>query len=518
MSIMIEAETETGKEKIGQKNLFLIYPTMVGEAPINLGFLSKVAKEEGWNVTICVNTFKKSLEVADFVNQAKAFNTKVAGISMLTFEVLKTYEIIKALKKEGITVIVGGPHPTDKSEECIEHGADVVVVGEGEEVLRDILREYPNIKPGIRGRKPFVDLSNSTPDLDSFNKDLFKGDDGLIRGFHRVYTSRACPVSCTFCDDQVFGRRWREVPVPTIIGDIKRRVENYDITSIGIADDCFTVDRKRAMQFCDEVVRINPQITWRVNSRANLVNEELLRAFKQAGCYSIAFGLESGDRETLKRIKKGVTLEQNIAACKMAHEAGLVVYGCLMTGFPWEKPENVQNQIDFIHEIWNDVSLFQVSGSLVPFPGTNIYHEFAKEYGFEGYWLKPEHQKHGIQIYQNASNPLAVSTFYQRYFFDDTYIQKDTFFQYSEEYKQMVKKLVMEIGRHNVRFMFPNKPLTQRLISEAARLSMRGSEIFPGLEEKVGGFLFEAFHKSGPRRSSIENLRDQRRGIVKHIK
>ena len=495
--------------------LLLIYPTMITETPMTFAMLSAVAKQEGWNTATCINTFKKPLKVEDFVNSAKKFRADLVGISMLTFEVLFIYEIIKALKKEGFIVMVGGPHPTDIPEECIENGADIVIIGEAEEILRNILREYPNIKKGIRDRKPYVDLATlPIPDLEVFDKDLFTGEDGLIKGFHRIYTSRGCPGSCTFCDWQIFKQCWRPYPVDTIIADIKRRVENYGITSFSIADDCFTVDHKRAYDFCNKISQIKPKITWRTNSRATLVNPQLLKALKESNCHSIAYGLESGDPETLLKIRKFVTREQNIKACWMAHEAGLEVYGCLMTGFPWETIKNVESQISFVHETWEAVSLFQVSGSLMPFPGTAIYKEYAKKCGFEKYWLKPKYQQFGIQVYQNALNPFVVSNYYQRYLFDDTYIKNEYFFKYTPEYMAKVRELVWEIGKHNLLFMFPNNPARQKLSLALSKLSMIGEDLFPGLEKKVGGYLFEKFH-SPDRRAGIEKIRDKRRGIVK---
>ncbi len=256
-------------------------------------------------------------------------------------------------------------------------------------------------------------------------------------------------------------------------------------------------------------------MSWRPNSRANLVDSELLQAMKESGCHSIALGLESGDPETLRLIGKGVTLEQNIQAPKLAHKAGLEVYGCLMTGFPWETEKHIENQIKLIYELWDSVSLFQVSGSLMPFPGAAIYRMYAKKYGLEKYWLKPEYQDFGIQVYQNALNPFRVSTFYQRYLFDDTYIQEEKFFKYTKEYKKKIREFVFTVGKHNLEFMFPNQPIKQKFILLLSRLSALGYDLSPNLERSVGGFLFELFH-SEDRRAGIEKRRDKRRGIVKN--
>jgi anaerobic magnesium-protoporphyrin IX monomethyl ester cyclase len=506
-----------------QRNILFIYPGMVTEAPMTLGMLGAVAKQEGWNAHALVNTFKKPLVVEDYVSEAKRLDAKLVGITMLTYNVLETYKIVTGLKEAGLTVIMGGPHPTDNPQECIDHGANIVVQGEGEYPIKQILRDFPNVQEGIiRGEVPQNLSELPLPDLDIYDKSVFTDDEGFVKGFHRIHTSRACPAYCTFCASSVLGHDWRPTTVDKVIEDIQRRVDQYGITSIGIADDCFPVDKGRALDFCKRVHEIklrdpDQKLTIRLNSRVSLVDRELLKAFKDAGVYSIAFGLESFDELSLKKMGKNVTLQQNIEAPWMAHEAGLVVYGCLMIGFPWETPKSIQNQIKGMHEVWDAVSLFQVSGCLTPFPGTAIYRQFVKDYpSIKDWWLDPRRQNHGIQVYQNAINPYAVSNFYQRVYFDDSYIRGEDFFPYTNEYRRSVARFVHEVGKHNIPFMYPDRPFTQKLTHLAANASMLGEDLFPGMEKKVGGWLFDKFGHKGER-TGIEKQRDARRGISKNL-
>lgn len=473
-----------------------------------LAMLAPIFKEAGYEVEAVVNTFKKPLELSDFLT--KCAGADIVGINMLTFEVNKTYKLMRALKNIGIpTVIVGGPHPTDCPEECIEAGADVVVVGEGEAVLKKWLKDTS--KRGILDREPPVDLQSlHLPDLSIFDPEQFRDETGLIRGFHRIYTSRGCPGMCTFCDWQVFKQNFRFYPVDDIISEIKRRRDEYGITSFSIADDCFTVGKSRVYEFCEKIKPLN--VKWRANSRANLADEDMFRAMKDAGCHSIAFGLENGDPETLEKIRKMVTLEQNIEAPWMAHRAGLEVYGCMMTGFPWENVSHVKNNIEFLKKTWDAVSLYQVSGGLMPFPGTQIYRDYHEEHGFTKYWLRPDYQNFGIQVYQNAVNPLAMSTLYQRYLWDDTYIQNDYFFKYTKEYKKAVREFAKAIGRHNLPFMLKSK-WKAKLMYWACLASMKLYDINPHIEMAIGGWFYEKFGHG--RRTKVESLREKRRGIVK---
>ena len=495
------------------RNFLLIYPNQINEAPMTLAMLGAVLKQEGFRVHTCVNTYDRPLQVEDFVKRAVNVRADYVGISMLTFQVLFVYEIVQALKRKGFKVILGGPHPTDCPLEGIRAGADIVILGEGEETLREIvqgkpLREILGIvtKDFSNARRPRLEINTlPSPDIGVFDQDLFM-DNGFFKGCHRIYTSRGCPGCCTFCSRGVFGRELKEYDIKEVVADIKRRRDRFGITSFSIADDCLTADPDRVFEFCDLIRGL--KVNWRANSRTNLVTEKMLQTMKDSGCHQVLFGIESGDPETLRRIAKGVSLEDNIKAPKLAHKVGLEVYGCLMIGFPWETPDQVENQLKFIHELWDDVSLFQVSGSLMPFPGTAIYRQYAKQFGFEEYWLRPAYQNFSVQVYQNAPNPFRVSTFYQRYLFDDTYIQEEYFFKYSTEYKRAVRKLVHEIGRHNLRFMFEGQPLKQKLCLCLSDLSMAIYDVFPHLEKTIGGAIFHG-------RSKIEKVRDRRRGISK---
>jgi radical SAM superfamily enzyme YgiQ (UPF0313 family) len=514
------------------KKILLLYPTPITEASTHMGIVAQILQDRGFEVEILQNTFKRPLTPIDMATHAKHNGFDIVMVPMLTMDVLMVYELFRRIKKEKIQVVTAGPHPTDCPEECIENGADIVVRNELEGTLLDLCEHWKGNKRlrdilGITYKKqkgktksnyprPRIDLDwLPHPNLELFDHDLFRAEDGMIKGFHRVFTSRGCPGKCTFCDHKVYEQTMKYHPVDKIIEYIQMVVDKYGITTFSIADDCFTMNHDRVYDFCEKIKKIEPKVTWRSNSRANLVTPQLLKALKESGCHSIAFGIETADEESLRRVKKGVLVKSQYDSVRMAHEAGLEVYACMMTGFPWETEKHVQSQIDYVNKVWNYVSLFQVSGSLMPFPGTEIYAEYAKEYGFEKYWLRPEYQDFGIQVYQNTMNPLANSCFYQRYLFDDTYIQEEKFFTYTKGYKKKVREFVWAVGKHNLEFMFKGQHLKQKLILLLARLSMWGYDYLPGLEKKIGGWLFDKFHTKD-RRAGVEKRRDKVRGFVKN--
>ena len=122
-------------------------------------------------------------------------------------------------------------------------------------------------------------------------------------------------------------------------------------------------------------------------------------------------------------------------------------------------------------------------------------------------------QSCGIQIYQNSVNPYAVSTFYQRNLFDDSYIQEDTFLNYSKEFKQKVGELVLKIGQHNLESLSPNNKFKSKFLLAVSMLSRKVYNCFPYLEKNIIGKLYGT--RKG-KRSKVEENRDLKRRITKH--
>lgn len=493
----------------------------ISELPNSLALVAAVFKEQGYQVKGVVNTFKESLEIEDFLAEADAYKPDVVGISMLTMQVCKTYALIGELKKRGYPVIVGGTHATACDIEVVDYGADVVVRNEGEETLRCLLRG--DDKQDILGityraadgsivrnppRSRVADLAClPTPDFTPFDITLFDHH-GFPKGMHRIFTSRGCPGSCTFCDSRVFGKKVTYMPIKTVMDEIRRRSELYGIRQFVVDDDCFTVRRKHVAEFCEEIQKITPKITWQMEGRVDMMTPPMAKMLKDAGCYQVTFGIESGDDETLRRTKKGVTVAQNIRAAKMAHDAGLLVDAYIMFGFPWETVRSLDNTLNMIHELWDTVHLFNGSGSLTPFPGTELYNEYAEGCGFRGYWLNPRYQDCGQSLYQNAANPYAVSTLSQRYLYDDTYIQEGFFFKYTPEFTAKMAEVAYEIGRHNLESMYPGRVIKQKAVMAACTASRAVYSLFPNLEKGIGKMLLP---KTRP---AIEERRFDERGNI----
>jgi radical SAM superfamily enzyme YgiQ (UPF0313 family) len=307
----------------------------------------------------------------------------------------------------------------------------------------------------------------------------------------------------------VFGQKVFYLPIPEVINDIKRVVGEYGITNFLIADDCFTTNKKHVTEFCNEIVKIKPKVIWQSQTRADFSTPELMEMMARAGCWLITVGAESGDKETLQRVGKGVTVQDNINAVINAADAGMKVQTNLMFGFPWETVDSLNNNLDYIYKVWDSTFFFSVSGAVTTYAGTDIYNEYCDEYGFRDYWLKEKYQNCGAQLYQNTLNPYATSTFYQRNIFDDIYVQEDYFFRYSDEYKKKLSEIIFEVGRHNLEKLYPSQFVKRSAILGLSKISKSVYGVFPMLEKTIGGWVHA--HE----RPFIEGSRDLKRGVTR---
>jgi|TARA_Y100000296_G_scaffold40071_1_gene46244 magnesium-protoporphyrin IX monomethyl ester (oxidative) cyclase len=518
----------------------LIYPLTVGEIPRALSMLAGVLRKHGFEVKTAVNTFKKPLNVSDYVRIAKEWRATHVGLSMYTLQVLKSYEIMKAIKEElGIPIILGGAHPSSEPVEGINWGADIIVRGEGEDTLRELCEYWKGelVQPSnvdmtmlteenmnkanetfaskrvneTRASKaleqPLSDIASindlskiksityrdqktgeiiSTPprallseldDLPTPAHDIFDDDafrvNNVVRGHHRLYTTRGCPGRCTYCNSGVFGNKIRCYSVETIMERIREVYNEHGITNFNIADDNFTTKKKHVYGMCEAIKKEFPQIVWSVNSRVDMVNPEMLAAMKDSGCYMISYGIESGDQETLDKLRKHVKVKRNYDAIWQTHEAGIQVFANMLVGLPWETPKNIQNGIDFFHSVKDAVHLWQLSGAIIPLPGTAMYYDLGEENNFQEYWLNPDFhmQAAGIQVWQNSTNPYALSTYFQRNMFDDNFIATGKFFKYSDEHQRSLKELMFLYGGHNLTKLYGGQRWKQFKIKMLSHLS-----------------------------------------------
>ncbi len=191
-----------------------------------------------------------------------------------------------------------------------------------------------------------------------------------------IMTSRGCPYHCIYCDRKVFGNRFRARSPVNVVDELEELLTVHKAREIRFFDDTFTLDRKRVYGIIAEIERREMNFPWSCLTRVSCVDLPLLRAMKKAGCWQVAFGLESGDQGMLERMKKGTTLEQNREAVMAAKKAGLNVRAYFVLGIPGETHQSVRNTIDFAKSLPLDVVTFY---TITLYPGSDLYENVKNE-------------------------------------------------------------------------------------------------------------------------------------------
>jgi radical SAM superfamily enzyme YgiQ (UPF0313 family) len=262
-----------------------------------------------------------------------------------------------------------------------------------------------------------------------------------------LLTSRGCPARCTFCANHVTGRRFRHRSAGDVVTEIRGYHDLCGVTFLPCWDDALTADRKRLVALCEAFERgLDFPFTWSAITRANLVTPELLAAMRRAGLMHVNFGVESGDDDVLKAIKKGIKTDHVVRALEHAKAAGLSTACNFMLGFPQETPAALERTLAFMERIAPLVDTFSTLGVLVPFPGTPLYDDFHLEYGFTDWWLREDHA--GYRPFP----PIADVPAFRRHYIDDANLELD-FFRYSDEQRELIRACLRYKGEHNLRRM-----------------------------------------------------------------
>ncbi len=324
----------------------------------------------------------------------KKHNPTIVGITVPTAKYILAARIAEKVKEinPNIKIIVGGPHPTDTPEQTLgEKSFDIVARREAEIPFANVVEaiekgtNLKNIK-GISYKENGKIIHNpDEPYLEDLDKLPFPAWDLFYRwkehhpdAFGGILTTRGCPYDCNFCaSKRIWTRRARDRTVPNIIAEIKRTHEKFKTKIFRINDDTFTLDRERVVNFCNELIKLglHKKIKWLCDTRTNHIDLKLLKLMKKAGCFHINFGIESGNPEILKLIKKGINLNQVRIAFKWAKKARLTTTAYFMMGFPTETKEQVLDTIKLMEEIKPDNPLWSI---VTPYPGTELY-DIAKE-------------------------------------------------------------------------------------------------------------------------------------------
>lgn len=361
------------------------YSKNVGEAgghlpPLGLLWMAAALEEDGHAVQI-LDCSVNNWILEDIMNKIERFKPSTVGIAIVTQLLERAKEISLAIREKypDIFIFVGGPHVNIMPEESLkETKANVAIVGESEVTLRNIAKNLSLYKePQVIKGEPIKDLdllpmpARHLVDMEKYTAlpNTYKKYPNVAS----VITSRGCPYTCTFCSDA--NGKFRQRSVNKVIDEIKYLIQEYGTKEISFWDDIFTMNRNWVLEFCQRIKKEKIEIIWSCYSRLNLVDPEILKAMKEAGCWNIFVGIESGNQDILDNVKKIMTLESIREKVKMVKESGIEVRGSFVLGLPGETPEKGRNTINFAIELEPDYAQFTLC---TPYPGTDIWNNHEK--------------------------------------------------------------------------------------------------------------------------------------------
>ena len=326
-------------------------------------------------------------------------------------------DIVRDAKACGWTVVLGGPESANYPKEYLLAGADVIVIGEGEATMAELLPALANRGPhhlgGVAGtvfrdqdgnvvtnpeRAQIADLDSIPwPDRDAIDQqryiDVWRTHHGM--GSVNLITARGCPYKCNWCSHAVFGFTHRRRSFVNCADEVQHILETYHPDQVWYADDVFTISHIWLYQYAAELKKRAIRIPFETISRADrMMKEEVLATLAQMGCYRIWIGSESGSQRILDSMQRGVKVEQVQWAAQAAKRHGIQVGMFLMWGYDGEQLEDIEATIDHVKRCSPDVHLTTVA---YPIKNTAYFRKTSERVVLERDWQESTDRDHKIR-------------------------------------------------------------------------------------------------------------------------
>jgi radical SAM superfamily enzyme YgiQ (UPF0313 family) len=346
------------------------------------------------NIKVKILDMQLGYNFSDLFNFLSFFDPDVVGITSYSHLYKEAYEVAREVKSFGnYKVVFGGVHVSAVRGEVLHMSeADFAVKGEGEYTLLELCKE---IEVGSRNYGKITGLiwKNSGKVIENIDRPFIQDLDSLPFPAYEEFelekylgyknrslpltTSRGCPYGCTFCSVKSLMGTLRARSAENVINEIKHWYEK-GYNNFEIYDDNFSLGMKRAKRICDLIVEEGLNITYQFNNglRLDRVDEELLSKLKSSGCTYIQYGIEAGNEEILKGIKKGITPEQARKAIELTNKIGIKNGVNFIIGHPGETFEKAMDSVKLAETLPTDTVNFF---ALVPFPRTEAL-EWVKEH------------------------------------------------------------------------------------------------------------------------------------------
>jgi radical SAM superfamily enzyme YgiQ (UPF0313 family) len=307
-----------------------------------------------------------TIKIADENYETIDFNSSVdlVGITCLTMTANRAYEIADIFRERGITVILGGNHPSALPQEAKQH-ADSVVIGEAELTWPALLKDFHHgcLQPFYVSNKDIPADLIRAPRRDLIKRRYYS--DGLLM-------RRGCPNRCEFCTVTSL-HSMQEKPLDKVIEEIRQ----IPSRTIFIYDQNLTWKMQYTRRFLNELKNIDKR--WLANGTANILgkNDELLQLAQKAHLFGWYIGFESISQKSLDGVQKKLNNVKEFASIiKKIKSYGMITTGSFVFGFDGDTSDIFDETLDAINEWGLEMAEFHI---LTPFPGTVLYKRLKAE-------------------------------------------------------------------------------------------------------------------------------------------
>ena len=362
--------------------------------PLGILCISAYLEEHGIENEVFDSTFSSFENFRQHLLESKPNLIGIYVNLMTKLNVLKQVRFIKENLSQ-TKIILGGPEVTHHAENFLRHGADAIVIGEGEQTMLELCRSGVSQLENIRGIAFLNDkneLIRTAPrekikNLDALpfpNRtkvnlqryfDAWKNKHG--ESVLSVSTMRGCPYTCKWCSRAVYGESYRRRSPGKVADEIQLLQSQFVFDTLWFVDDVFTISHKWLKEFHDELINRKISVRYECITRADRMNEEVIRLLKESGCFRVWIGAESGSQKVIDAMDRRVDVKQVREMIQLSKKHGIQAGTFIMLGYPGEEDNDVA---ETLHHLKTSDPDFYTITIAYPIKGTPMYEEVESNF------------------------------------------------------------------------------------------------------------------------------------------
>jgi len=371
--------------------------------PLGLLYVSAYLNQNGIENNVYDSTFYSFDEQLTFIEEKQPKVISIYTNLMTKLNVIKLIHVLTSNEKYGSPkIVLGGPDITYNVENYLQLNVDFLVIGEGEETMSELYNAIVDKQPynKIQGiayqedgqiiktppRIKIKDVSElPTPNRAAIPVEKYLETWKTHHGQSSmtVSTQRGCPYTCKWCSTAVYGQSYRRRPANLVAEELKSLKDTYNPDSIWFVDDVFTVSHKWIKSFHEEVLKQNAIIPFECITRAERLNDEILQLLKEAGCYRIWIGAESGSQKIVDAMDRRVDINVVKSAIQKTNALGMETGTFIMLGYPGEDEEDINKTVKYLKAA--NPTHFTITIAY-PIKGTSLYNEIEDKITIQPDW------------------------------------------------------------------------------------------------------------------------------------